>query len=41
LTKKDRRGYNSRKSKELGVNPSTIARILKEETWTHITLEEE
>lgn len=41
LDKKDRRGYNSRKSKELGVNWSTIDRILKEETWTHVTLEEE
>lgn len=40
LDKHDKRGYISIKSKELGVSYSTISRILKGETWTHITVEE-
>lgn len=40
LDNKQKRGYTNRKAKELNVNWSTINRILKNETWTHITLEE-
>tara|TARA_E500000318_G_scaffold67984_4_gene62774 strand:+ start:5035 stop:5700 length:666 start_codon:yes stop_codon:yes gene_type:complete len=36
----NKRGFSMRKSKELGVNYTTIQRIINNETWKHITVEE-
>lgn len=37
---KKKRGFSMRKSRELGVNYTTIQRIINNETWKHITVEE-